>query len=85
MANIRNQPVVADLGSEEVKLLRKSYNSMLDVFGTLLDALEAAAAIGNINTAATAALASIEAADSVTKKILATKEIPDRPKFPATS
>jgi hypothetical protein len=85
MANIKNQPVVADLGSEEIKLLRKSYNSMLDVFGTLLDALEIAGDVAAINAAATAALASIEATDSVTKKIIATKELPDRPKLPATS
>jgi hypothetical protein len=84
MASIRNQPVVADVGSEELKLLRKSYNSLLDVFGTLLDALSAASAIGDVNTGADAALASVEAANSVTKKIVTTKELADRPKFPAS-
>ncbi len=82
MADIQNQKVIGDTGSEELKLLRKSYNALLVIFGTYLDAIEAAGAVGNINAAATAALLSLEATTTVAKSIGAEKELVDAPKFP---
>lgn len=60
MADLRTVNVIEDTGSEELKRLRKSYNALLDVVGDLLDALETAAAVGDVNTAATNALAVLE-------------------------
>lgn len=81
MANLQNQPVIGDSGSEELKLLRKSYNAMLAIFGVFLDSVEVAAATANVNAAATAALLSLEATTTVAKTISAEKELTDAPKF----
>lgn len=69
MADIRTVTVPEDTGSEELKRLRKSYNALLDMFGNLLDALEAAADVAAVNTAATAALAELETNTAVVIKI----------------
>jgi hypothetical protein len=81
MADIQNQQVVSDIGSEEVKLLRKSYNALLTFLGTFMDAIEAGADIAAMNAAAVAYLASVEASTTVCKQIIATQETPDRPKI----
>jgi hypothetical protein len=80
MADVRTQPVLQDVGSEELRLLRQSYNAMLDAVGDLLDALETAAAIGDVNTAATAFKALIETNTSEIVKIGGLPNIPDAPK-----
>jgi hypothetical protein len=81
MANIQNQQVVSDTGSEEIKLLRKSYNTLLTFLGTFMDAVKVGADIAAMNAAATAYLTSVEASTTVCKQIIATQEIPDRPKI----
>lgn len=82
MADIRTQPVVEDLGSEEVKKLRFSFNAFLDAFGTFLDSLEAAAAIGDVSTAATTFLAEIETDLAEIKKIVGEPGNIERPSRP---
>jgi hypothetical protein len=85
MADVRTQPVVEDTGSEELRQLRKSYNGLLDVVGTLLDALETAADVGAVNAAAVAALASIESDTATVKKIGGEPGVPSRHQFPVTT
>lgn len=60
MADIRTVTVVEDTGSEELKRLRKSYNSLLDALGTFMDSLEAATADATVQACATAFLAAVE-------------------------
>jgi hypothetical protein len=85
MASWRTQPVLADVGSEELKKLRLSYNSLLDVVGDLLDALEAASDVAAVNAAATAALAAVEVDTAGAKKVGAEPNIPERPSRAVTS
>lgn len=85
MADIRTQPVIEDTGSEELRQLRKSYNGLLDVFGTLIDAIEVGADIAAMQAAATAALASIESDTAVVKKIGGEPGVPSRHQFPVNS
>lgn len=85
MATWRTQPVIEDLGSEEVKKLVRSYNGLLDAVGDLVDALESAAAVGDINTAATAFLAAVESNTATAVKIGREPGVPERPSRPVTS
>lgn len=79
MADVRTQPILQDVGSEELRKLRLSYNALLDAVGDLLDALESAAAIGDVNTAATAFKALIETDTADIVKVGGLPNIPERP------
>jgi hypothetical protein len=85
MASLRTLTIPADLGSEEVVRLRKSYNALLDVLGTLLDSLETATLVTDVNAAATAALASLETDATGVIKIDTPPSIPVRPAMPVKS
>jgi hypothetical protein len=79
MASIRTQPVIEDTSSEELRTLRVSYNGLLDVVGTLLDALKAASDVPAVNAAATAALASLETDTATAVKVGGEPGVPARP------
>lgn len=55
MASIKTQPVLGDIGSQEVAQLLHSYNHLLDAVGDLITGLRTAANIGAQQTLATAA------------------------------
>jgi hypothetical protein len=79
MADVRTVNVIEDVGSEELARLRRSYNALLDQYGNLLDALATATTVGDVNTAATAALAELETDQATIIKVGVTTEMPHRP------
>lgn len=85
MADIRTQPVIEDIGSEQLKKLTLSYNALVELVGNILDDLEGAANIAAVNAAATVRLAEIEAD---TADVVAVGRLPgvvERPSRPVTS
>lgn len=84
MANLRTLPVIQDSGSEELRRLRLSYNALLDAVGNLLDAMEAATAVGDIATAATTMLALLETDATHIPRIGGEPNIPVGPSRPVT-
>jgi hypothetical protein len=72
---VKNQPVVADLGSEEVTLTRKQLNNLLDAFDALITASQAADFATFKTDAAAIDLSAL-------RKIVATHELPTPPMFP---
>jgi hypothetical protein len=85
MADLRTLQVVQDSGSEELKRLRKSYNSLLDALGTFMDSLEAATADATVIACATAFLATVESDTTGVLKITGDPETPNRPARAVTS
>jgi hypothetical protein len=79
MATLKTQKVHGDLGSQEVAQLIASHNALLDAMGDLVTALKAAAAIGDVVTAATNAELAME---TYTKKIQSVPNIPLSPAIP---
>jgi len=78
MAALKTQPVVSDLGSQEVAQLIYSYNQLLDTMGALITELKSAAVVGDIVTAATTAEIAMEA---VVYKLEQNPAIPLAPAF----
>jgi hypothetical protein len=85
MAEIRTQPVVEDLGSEQVKKLTDSYNALVELVGNILDDLEGAANIGAVNAAATVRLAEIESDIATVVAVGRQPGVPEGPSRPVTS
>lgn len=85
MADIRTQPVESDLGSEELRKLRLSYNALLEGLGTFLDEVEAATAVADVATAATNFLALLEIDATNIPAIGGLPNIPERRSRPVTS
>lgn len=83
MADIRTQPVIEDLGSQEVAQLRTSYNALLEALGDYMDTVETAA--GASAAAATAFLAVVEVDTTAVKAVGSTTNIPLNPDRAVTS
>lgn len=75
------QKVVADLGSDEYRLLRKSYNELLVSYYALLDAIVAGPDFATLQTAVTAMVAA-NVLDSDLVKVVDSKELPRARRFP---
>ena len=84
MADVRTLPVVEDVGSEELRQLRLSYNALLDQLGTFMDAIEAATADASVNAAATAFLAAAETDTTSILKVGGEPGVPSRPRRAVT-
>jgi hypothetical protein len=62
MATLKTQPVLGDLGSQEVYQLMHSYNHLLDVLGTMITAMKTTAGfVGDLQTIATTAETALQA------------------------
>ena len=83
MADFRTLPIIEDLGSEEVRQLRLSYNALLESLGTYMDAVETAA--GASAAAATAFLAEVEVDTASVLAIGGLPGVPSRPRRAVTS
>lgn len=84
MADIRTQPVIQDLGSEELKKLRLSYNALVTLVGHILDDLEGAASVAAINAAATVRLAELETDTADVVAVGGEPGVPERHSRPVT-
>ena len=80
--SVSTQPVIQDVGSEELKKLRLSYNALLDAVSALMDELEVAGAIGDVNTAAVNFKALLEAAAPGIVKVGGEPGVGQRPSRP---
>jgi hypothetical protein len=85
MAEIRTQPVIEDLGSEQVKKLTDSYNALLEQLGIFMDSLEAATADATVTACATAFLAAVEDDAATIVGVGRQPGVPERPSRPVTS
>jgi hypothetical protein len=85
MASPRTLPLIEDVGSEELKQLRISYNSLIDQLGIFMDSLEAATADATVLACATAFLAAIETDAATIVKIGAEPGVVSAPKRPVSS
>jgi hypothetical protein len=78
MATLKTQPVVGDLGSQQLAHLAYSYGKLLDVLGTLITGLKTAADVPAVNALAVTAEASLEA-DAY--KVTSEPNVPMSPSF----
>jgi hypothetical protein len=85
MAEIRTQPVIEDVGSEQVKKLTLALNALTTLVGDLLDEIEGAADFAALQTATTALLATIEVDTADVVLIGRQPGVVERPSRPVTS